>query len=138
MTILMTTHYMDEAEELADRIAIMDHGKIIATGTAEELKNMLGNDVVYVRFNKEVSEYICKSLPGLKECKKIGPDRVEILVENATKALPEILDNIYLNGLKIVEVSYKRPTLNEVFLHLTGRELRDSLESNPVPPRARR
>ncbi len=135
MTILLTTHYMDEAEELAQRIAIMDHGKIIAMGTADELKSMLGKDVVYISIDGE-TEKICEriiELASVKECKIVSKGKVELLVDNATKALPEILSSTLTNGIKIREISYRRPTLNEVFLHLTGKELRDSLEHTPLP-----
>lgn len=131
MTILMTTHYMDEAEELAERIAIMDNGKIVAEGTAEELKGMLGNDVIYLRARG--GDICVKSLP-VKECRKIGDDRYELIVDNAPRVLPEILKLSIDNGAEILEATYRRPTLNEVFLHLTGRELRDTLEQ-PITPR---
>lgn len=130
MTILLTTHYMDEAEELAHRVAIMDHGKIIALDTPDGLKNMLGKDVVYLNVNG--GKDFCSTVSFVKECRKLGENRYELLVDNASKLIPEIIATASSMGLEITEVSYKRPSLNEVFLHLTGRELRDSLEA-PVP-----
>ena len=131
MTILLTTHYMDEAEELANRIAIMDHGKIIAMGTVEELKAMLGKDVIYLTLEGDAREF-CSKLGFAKNCNVISEKRIELLVDNAPRYLPEIFNIALMNGVEIREVSYRRPTLNEVFLHLTGRELRESLEETPL------
>jgi ABC-2 type transport system ATP-binding protein len=137
MTILLTTHYMDEAEELAHRVAIMDHGKIIALDTPDGLKNMLGKDVVYLNVNGDRD--FCSAVSFVKECRKLGENRYELLVDNASKLIPEIIAAASSMGLEITEVSYKRPSLNEVFLHLTGRELRDSLEAPaPIAFRGRR
>ncbi|MCI4437853.1 MAG: ATP-binding cassette domain-containing protein, partial [Ignisphaera sp.] len=139
MTILMTTHYMDEAEELADRIAIMDRGKILAMGTADELKAMLGSDVIYVTLGKSDNnvDYLCKLFDFAKSCRGLG-NRLEIVVANASKVLADVVRVLESHGVEVAEVSYRRPTLNEVFLHLTGRELRDSLEkSAPRPMRWR-
>lgn len=129
MTILLTTHYMDEAEELCDRIAIMDHGKIIAEGTAEELKGMIGSDVIIAKFDRQA----CFTDPPIRECRELPDGRAEMVVENAARALPQIFELAREAGLRVVEVSYRRPTLNEVFLHLTGRELRDSPPEAPRP-----
>ena len=134
MTILLTTHYMDEAEELANRVAIMDHGKIIAVGTVEELKAMLGKDVIYLTLEGDAKEF-CGKLGFAKNCNVIGEDKIELLVDNAPKYLPKIFNIALTNGVGIREVSYRRPTLNEVFLHLTGRELRESLEETPLSSR---
>ncbi len=133
VTILMTTHYMDEADELCDRIAIMNNGKIVAMGTSEELKSIVGSDVVLARFSKP----ICVEEGLVRECKVLPDGRVEMVVENASKVIPRIFSYAEERGVKILEISYRRPTLNEVFLHLTGRELRESLGPPPVMPARR-
>lgn len=139
MTILLTTHYMDEAEELANRIAIMDRGRIVAEGTVDELKSMLGSDVVYISIDGGEGIDICTHIDFAKSCRSISSDKLEIIVDSASKAIPELFALIDRLGVRVREVSYRRPTLNEVFLHLTGRELRDSPEPPPihVPPRFR-
>ncbi|MEM0014505.1 MAG: ATP-binding cassette domain-containing protein [Zestosphaera sp.] len=139
-TIILTTHYMDEAEELCNRISIMDRGKIIAEGTADELKSMLGSDVIYVRFDARAGNPpLCMESEIIEKCGRVREDTIELVVRDATSAIPKIFELANGAGLKIVEVSYRRPTLNEVFIHLTGRELRDSLEEAPIPhgPRGR-
>jgi len=130
MTVLLTTHYMDEAEELANRVAIMDHGRIMALDTPEGLKNMLGRDVIYLSVKGDGD--LCAAVDFAKECRRLGDGRYELLVDNASKLIPEVVIAASKTGLEVAEISYRKPTLNEVFLHLTGRELRDSLEA-PAP-----
>ncbi|CAB49582.1 ATP-binding cassette domain-containing protein [Pyrococcus abyssi] len=125
MTIFLTTHYMDEAEQLADRIAIIDHGKIIAEGTSEELKKLVGNDIIYLKLESPKEELKCLKADFIRGCKLLPDGRVRIDVENATEALPKLFELAQKNNVKILEVTYHRPTLNDVFLHLTGREIRD-------------
>lgn len=128
VTIFLTTHYMDEAELLADRIAIIDRGRIIAEGTAEELKRLVGNDVIYLRFEERAE---CIEAEFVKGCRVLPDGRVRLDVDNAAEALPKLFEVAKEMNLKITEVTYHRPTLNDVFLHLTGREIRDG-EENPL------
>jgi len=134
-TILMTTHYMDEAEFLCDRISIMDHGRIIAEGTPEQLKSIIGSDVVLIKFS-DSQKPMCldNDLDGaIISCRSVSGNRVELVVRDAVKTLPRIFEEYERKGLVIEEISYRRPTLNEVFIYLTGRELRDGLEDQPRP-----
>lgn len=131
MTIFLTTHYMDEAEMLADRIAIIDHGKIIAEGTAEELKKLVGNDVIYLKLEAP-EELKCLEGGFIRGCKVLPDGRVALEVENAAEALPGLFELANERGIRILEVTYHRPTLNDVFLHLTGREIRDESPENPM------
>ncbi len=126
VTIFLTTHYMEEAEQLCDRIAIIDKGQIVATGSPDELKSMLGDEVVYLRVSEP--EKTCKVLERLKtvkECKILRGGRVSIHVPSAAQTIPELLDTAKNNGVKVIEVSYRRPTLNDVFIHLTGRGIEE-------------
>jgi len=129
MTILLTTHYMDEAEKLCDRIAIIDHGKIIAIGTPEQLKKTIGGDIIYIMISKE-NHSVKSFMEAIKndvseKIKILNTNTLAITVENAPEKIPLIFDIAQSNGVKILEIKYSRPTLDDVFLQLTGRKLRE-------------
>ncbi len=130
VTVFLTTHYMDEAEELCDRIAIIDHGRIIAEGTPDELKRLVGTDVIYLKTRADGPRDPCSALnaEGVSECRVVRKGLLAIKVEDAGRYLPQILRVAEDAGIAVEEVSYRRPTLNDVFLHLTGREIREEGE----------
>lgn len=127
VTILLTTHYMDEAESLCDRVAIMDHGRIVAIGTVEELKSMIGSDIVYVKLDGGRGD-VCSNiaLEFVQNCRQVEDGTLVLQVRKASEAIPEILKYFELSDTRVKEVSYRRPSLNDVFIYLTGREFRDS------------
>ncbi|MCS7127881.1 MAG: ATP-binding cassette domain-containing protein [Sulfolobales archaeon] len=127
-TIFLTTHYMDEAEALCSKIAIIDRGRIIALGTVDDLKSRVGSDVVYVKLYGDNNEGICRALQlaDVWSCKHIQDNVLALQVEKASEAVPEILKYLEKLKVKVKEVNYRRPTLDDVFIHLTGREIRDS------------
>ncbi len=131
VTVFLTTHYMEEADKLCDRVAIIDHGRIVAIGTPEELKAMVGNEVIYVRIRGEVDHFLelCESSGEFKEVKKLKDGTIALYVTSASTAIPEVFDLASKAEIKVEEVKYHRPTLEDVFLHLTGRSLRDSEEN---------
>jgi ABC-2 type transport system ATP-binding protein len=130
VTVFLTTHYMDEAEKLADRIAIIDHGRIVAEGTPEQLKSIVGEDVVYVELGGlhgqggDPCRYFGR-LEEVKGCTAVRQGMIALKVADASRSIPKVLDAAARGSLVVKSVSYKRPTLNDVFLYLTGRELRD-------------
>lgn len=128
MTIILTTHYMEEAEEICDRIAIMDHGKIIALDTPRGLRSMIGGEsiVIYTPTPRKVVEK-CPKTKESEKCPaaKVYEDRVILTVKNAGKELPEILRRTREEGIDITEVEIHKPTLNDVFLHFTGKTIRE-------------
>jgi ABC-2 type transport system ATP-binding protein len=118
MTIVLTTHYMEEAEKLCSRIAIIDHGNIVALDSPQNLIRGLGGDTVLLKGRIEVAKL--KSLPFVKEVKETT-EGCRLSVENSGKNLQELLCNA--GSVDFVEVH--SPDLNDVFLHYTGREMRE-------------
>ena len=125
-TVLLTTHYMEEADILCDRIAIIDHGRIIARGTPNELKKMLDKNItIEITLNPEViNNHIEKDLndmPGVNYV-EMKSNRIRIGVNDDT-IVEQVLKSLFIKT-KISEINIIRPTLDDVFLHLTGREIR--------------
>jgi ABC-2 type transport system ATP-binding protein len=129
MTVLYTTHYMEEAEELSNRVGIVDHGKMIAIGTQKELTQTVGeNETLRLHTGEDVdSAPLIAALEGLPEViqASAADDTVVLIVKEADDALPPVLGKAALLGYKIRSVDIQEPNLEAVFLHLTGRALRD-------------
>ena len=124
ITIVLTTHYMEEADLLCDRVAIIDYGKIIALNTPSNLKNSLEGDSVIL--NLKDSEKAKKIFPKAK----YFDGKISLSVKNAEKEIAKILDIAKKKKLGVLEASIRKPSLNDVFLHLTGREIREEVADN--------
>jgi ABC-2 type transport system ATP-binding protein len=129
MTLFMTTHYLEEADALCDRIAIIDHGKIVVTGAPSELKDSLGGDIITISIkeNMDVSELI-RSVQHVKEVKKENGS-YRIKAESGEVTAPLIIEALRKKGYTVTKLSLTEPTLNEVYLEYTGRAMRDMEES---------
>jgi ABC-2 type transport system ATP-binding protein len=126
-TVLYTTHYMEEAQELSDHIAIMDQGKMIANGTHEELVQIVGaTDRITVTINTE-SARVMESWKAVKGVKQVSAEdgTVVILADDSNRVLPRLFETAAANAVRITSVAVQEPNLETVFLHLTGRALRD-------------
>jgi ABC-2 type transport system ATP-binding protein len=126
-TVLYTTHYLEEAESLCHRVGIMDHGRILAEGTLDELKRRAGNkEIVTVRgsFDAEEAKGRFAGTPGVLGV-TAEPGKVTLSVDGSGRAAVELLAAVLASGLPVEGVSIQPPSLNSLFLDLTGRELRD-------------
>lgn len=126
-TVLYTTHYMEEAQELSDHIAIMDHGKIIAYGTHEELVQIVGEmDRITLTINAESSRIMerWEITEGVQHT-SAEDGTIELLVDDSNLVLPRLFEAATQVGVRITSVDIREPNLEAVFLHLTGRALRD-------------
>lgn len=130
MTLFLTTHYLEEADSLCDRIAIIDHGHIIRIGTPEELKASIGGDVIVIgvaESGPDISSDIAK-INLVKDVKKNG-NEYRIKSEIGEEASIQIIDMVRSKGLHVTKISLTKPTLDEAYLEFTGRTLREE-ESN--------
>ena len=126
-TVIYTTHYLEEAEQLCDRIAIMDHGKILAERTLDELKSRVGGrDIVTVRGSFDTTAIMprLEALAGV-QVTSVAPGRLVLSVEGSGRGAVDLLGRVLAAGLAIDGISIQPPSLNTLFLNLTGRELRD-------------
>ncbi len=126
-TVLYTTHYMEEAQELSDHIAIMDTGKIIASGTHEELVKIIGaNDRITISINTESARVLegWKAVRGVSQVTAVD-GTLTVLADDSNKVLPALFESAAAHGTRITSVAIHEPNLETVFLHLTGRALRD-------------
>jgi ABC-2 type transport system ATP-binding protein len=129
MTLFMTTHYLEEADALCDRVAIIDHGKIVVVGSPEELKHSLGGDLISlaIKENEDVSGLIQK-VEHVKEVRK-EDGSYRIKAETGEITTPFIIEALRKKGYTVTRLSLTEPTLNEVYLEYTGKSLRDAEES---------
>jgi len=131
-TIFLTTHYMDEADNLSDRISIIDRGRIVTTGRSYDLKNTLGEDLVYMETDHaERTRAALGEMAEVREIQEKSRGIVAMLSGDGTKLLPKIMENLSARGIRISVVNLKKPSMDDVFLHFTGRELRDERSEKP-------
>jgi ABC-2 type transport system ATP-binding protein len=125
-TIFLTTHYMDEADHLSDRISIIDQGKIIISGTSWELKNTLGQDIIYLETNNnETAIRLLQDLPSVRGVKTKKKAFLLMVNEDGTKVLPVVIDTLRNAGIEISTINLKKPSMDDVFVFYTGKDLRD-------------
>jgi len=143
VTVVLTTHYLDEADAMAERVVIVDHGEIVADDSAAALKAKLAGDRIVLTVGVTASTgtdgaaglaRLAARLPGARDVVRQG-DRVEAYVGNGPAALPELLRAAATAGIRVATACLYRPTLDDVFLALTGRSLR---EEGGVPTEAAR
>ncbi len=126
MTLLLTTHYMDEAEVLADQVGIMDHGKIVVEGSPRELVDQMGADNVQI-IGRGNRDSFCKNAKELSYVESFHSSDgiIQIGVDSGNRRLVEIVDTANKSGFEIEDISVAKPSLGDVFLKYTGRQLRD-------------
>ncbi|WP_336208655.1 ATP-binding cassette domain-containing protein [Nonomuraea sp. LPB2021202275-12-8] len=120
-TLFLTTHYLEEADSMAERVIIIDNGEIIADGTAGQLKNDLAGDLITITLHTERDAAEAAGITGATA----DGLTVTLRVAAAPAALPELLRTLEASGIKVATAETARPTLDDVFLALTGRSLRD-------------
>jgi ABC-2 type transport system ATP-binding protein len=126
-TVLYTTHYLEEAETLCDRIGIMDHGRILTEGTLDELKKQAGEEetvTVEGTFDIDSARALLDGVPGVRVI-SADPGRVVLATGGDGSAAVQLLSTVFGGGLVVDGISIRPPSLNSLFLNLTGRELRD-------------
>lgn len=130
-TVMLTTHYMDEAERLCDRVAVVDHGQVIALGTPRDLITRLGGDqVIEFRLSDEGPQLLGEEFAGLPGVQSAHVDDglIVLHVQELHAALPAVVDHVRSHQAELVQLTTRQASLEDVFVQLTGRHLRDGGE----------
>jgi len=126
VTIILTTHYMEEADYLCHRVAIIDYGKFVALDTPEKLKDLLGGDVVSMEIKGD-TDGLMNELKGLGWIKRMTRhnEMLNLTMEKGERRIPELINSAQKKGLTVSCVHLRKPSLEDVFLHFTGRTIRE-------------
>lgn len=125
ITIILTTHYMDEADRLCDVVSIIDHGKIIALDAPQKLKNSIGGSMISIKTSKSIeASQLLEKFKGVKNV-KLHDGVVDINIENAEKMISEIVTMLSKKNISIESINIHTPTLEDVFLYFTGKTIRE-------------
>jgi ABC-2 type transport system ATP-binding protein len=128
LTVLITTHYMDEADRLCNRIAIVDHGKLVALDTPEELKRTVpGENVIEAQFVHPPADWEKRlnALPEVNSVQNESADMYRIMTGNGSRTTTELVEMAVKTGVQVKSLTVQNTTLDDVFVHYTGRQLRD-------------
>ncbi|MFC1511761.1 ATP-binding cassette domain-containing protein [Candidatus Latescibacterota bacterium] len=129
ITIILTTHYMDEADFLCDRVAIIDHGRILTLDTPSYLKESLGGEVITLRVKDTTAMMsLVESMSGASNVKAYDGS-VSVALANAGSRIPELLKRAEAAGIEVESVDLHKPTLEDVFIHFTGKTIREQESS---------
>ncbi|MGL4177569.1 MAG: ATP-binding cassette domain-containing protein [Dermatophilaceae bacterium] len=140
-TVFLTTHYLDEADALSDRIIVIDHGRIVAADTSDNLKAQVSGDLVdlevadpdHVTMAAQRLERVCDAARGSSSSVEVDGHHVRARVQRAGTAVPGLLADLNAASVELESIEIIRPTLDDVFLALTGRSLRDAEATAPEP-----
>ena len=138
ITISLTTHYLDEAEALCDRVAIVDHGKVVALGSPQELKGKIpGSDTLELALGGDVPARALDALRALPGARSVDalPHGVRVRADGGAALMPRVIELLREAGIEVASASLSRITLEDVFIHFTGRSLREEAPGKPGPPR---
>jgi ABC-2 type transport system ATP-binding protein len=135
LTVLITTHYMDEADRLCDRIAIVDHGKLVALDTPRALKASIpGSSVIEAQFLSPPAgwQQTLQGLAGVKSLQPEGGDMYRILTEDGSRTTTDLVETAVRSNVVVKTLTVQSTTLDDVFVHYTGRQLRDQMVESPL------
>ncbi len=137
MTIFLTTQYLEEADELADVVAIIDKGRIAVQGSPARLKSDVGNESINLAFDsRDVAERALAELHAVTPRAQLDRDVLRLYMENAAEAIPSVVTRLRESSISPISLTLTQPTLDDVFLQVTGQRLREGNAATPETPAA--